>query len=85
MDEVVIIVPWKLLRTCGPDWLSVLGSLQEEGILKSYDLMTADEVKLSFYKDQAVHIQTVLEFFETKDTPSGRNPPVAGNKLNEED
>lgn len=55
----------KLLETSGKAYKEVLDSLVNEGLLKSYE----EVVELKFDKDKALHIQAVLEFYNSKDVP----------------
>ena len=62
---VVYVSKKKLINTSGKGYREVLNSLLNEGVLESYE----DVVKLTFDKTKALHIQAVLEFYETKDVP----------------
>lgn len=64
MDEEVTyyLTKLQLLDIGGKDWKAVLEDLVSVGILKSFENVVA----LTFDKAKAIHIQSVLEFYNTK-------------------
>ncbi len=73
MDEVVIYIPKaKLKSTVGLMYRGVLKSLVEQGMLNSF----TEAFELRFDKDKALHIQSVLEFYDVRDAASGPLKPI---------
>lgn len=67
MDEAVVyITKEKLIKTVGLSFTSVLDDLKEAGVLNSF----TDAIELRLDKDKARHIQSVLEFYDTREVPT---------------
>ena len=77
-ETIVYISKKKILQTIGKDYnyKEILQDLKDQGLLNSFE----DAVELRFDKSKALHIQSVLEFYDTKDTPT---IPTKGKKEKE--
>lgn len=64
MEETIIYISKRrLIDAVGLSYRSVLKDLMESNLLKSW----ADVIELRFDKDKALHIQSLLEFYDTRD------------------
>ena len=69
MDSIVIHVPEaELLKSAGTDYKVILDSLVKENIIVSYKPV----MEVIVDKAKARHVQTVLEFYDLRESPTGR-------------
>jgi hypothetical protein len=64
-DTIVYILKQKLVDTAGESYESVLQDLVDQGLIKEFK----EAVQLIFEKSKSIHIQSVLEFYDSKDAP----------------
>ncbi len=76
-DKTLYITKAKLVATVGSQYKSILKDLVDQGIVKGFE----DAMAVTFDKDKARHIETVLEFYDNQDGPD--NPKKANS--NEDD
>lgn len=81
----IIDVPCSRLDKLGSDWLQTLKALKKEQVVHTYSLLDVGVVRIVFERDKAKHIQTVLEFYESKDVPRGHVGALPGSAITEED
>lgn len=81
MEEITIYVPWTRLKKVNSNFLAVLEDLQTSGVIKSFSIVSVDTVGIVFTKAKAAHIQTVLEFYDSRTTPDG---PIKPSRYNED-
>lgn len=55
----------QLVKAAGVKYEQILKDLVDEGLLEDYTVI----IKLTFDKSKALHLQSVLEFYEVKDVP----------------
>jgi hypothetical protein len=65
-EHIVYVVKDRLVKTVGVGYKSVLKDLKDAGVINSY----SDAVELRFDKDKALHIQSVLEFYDSREVGS---------------
>ena len=81
MDEVVFhISKAKLIATVGLSYPEILKDLIETGLVLSHE----ETIAIRFKKDKAIHVQSALEFYDTRNVPSSPNRKTKTNN-NEED
>lgn len=69
-QTVVLISKARLVATVGLGYKAILKDLIESGLLDSW----SEVVELKFDKSKALHIQSVLEFYDTRDIPALPTP-----------
>lgn len=68
MDETIIYITKKrLVKAVGQTFSLVLKDLKDQGLLNSFE----EAIEIRFDKNKAIHIQTVLEFYDTREVNDG--------------
>lgn len=66
MKEMIIYISKeKLVKAVGINYETILKDLKQEGAIKEYSSF----IKLVIDNNKAIHLQTILEFYEVKDVP----------------
>lgn len=70
-DKVIYITKAKLVATVGAQFKAILKDLVDQGIVQGFE----EAIAVTFDKDKARHIETVLEFYDNQDGPGGPKKP----------